>query len=369
MRTSLPNITRPGSIFRSASLRSCAAIALAAAAACAVPATAQNIAGRDSAPASQIPDTSQTMRAVQFSEFGGPDVLRVVETLRPAPGKGELLVRVRAAGVNPVDWKVRDGSIAAFAAKRPYTPGYDVSGVVEAVGEGVTKFKPGDQVFAMLALPKGGGYAQFALVPENDAARKPDAVDHNSAAATPLAALTAWQAIVDVAKVQEGQTVLIHGGAGGVGHFAVQIAKARGARVIATCSTRNVEFVKSLGADTVIDYKTQKFDELVKDVDMVLDPVGGDTRDRSLAVMKPGGTLVSIVGAPDSAKCAAAGVRCTAMLVKPSGTQLAEIAALIQSGAIRPEVGATFAMSDAAKAHELSASGSTPRGKIVLEIK
>jgi NADPH:quinone reductase-like Zn-dependent oxidoreductase len=271
--------------------------------------------------------------------------------------------------VNPVDWKIRSGQIPAFAATMPYTPGYDVSGVVETLGDGVTDFKVGDEVYAYMALNRGGGYAQFAALPASEAAKKPASMHHVQAAAVPLAALTAWQALFDTAKLQPGQTVLIHGAAGGVGHFAVQLAHAKGAKVIATASERNIDFVKTLGADQVIDYKAQKFEEVVKDVDVVFDTVGGETTDRSIGTLKAGGIIVSITGMPDQARCKEKGVRGTAILVKTSGKQLAELAAMIEAGTLAPTVGSTMFLADAAQAQELSESGKTPRGKIVLIVE
>src|SRR5688572_15177248 len=215
--------------------------------------------------------SDRTMTAVRIHGFGGRDVLKVEQAPRPAPGDGELLVRVHAAGVNPVDWKIRkSGARGWLDVKTPYVPGFDVSGVVESLGAGVTRFKPGDAVYAMLDLRRGGGYAQYAVVKESEAATKPENASHVEAAGVPLAALTAWQALFDTADLQPGQTVLVHGGAGGVGSFAVQLAKWKGAKVVATASKQNHEFLKQLGVDEVIDYKSQNFADVVKDVDVVL---------------------------------------------------------------------------------------------------
>src|SRR5688572_26361405 len=216
---------------------------------------------------------ADTMRAVRVDEFGDRSVLKIVTIDRPTPGEGELLVRVHAAAVNPVDWKMRQGG-GRMGMKTPFTPGFDVSGVVESVGAGVTKFKAGDAIFAMLDLRRGGGYAEYAIVKESEAAMKPAKVSHVEAAAVPLAALTAWQALFDTAKLEKGQTVLIHAGAGGVGSAAIQLAKWKGARVIATASKENQEFLRKLGADETIDYRAEKFEDRAKDVDVVLDPVG-----------------------------------------------------------------------------------------------
>lgn len=310
---------------------------------------------------------AETMKAVRIHAFGGPEVLKYEDAPVPAPGPGEVLVRVHAAGVNPVDWKIRDGKMG-LPLGDGLTLGFDVAGTVERVGPSVTTFKPGDEVFAFLAIGRAGGYAEFAIAAESELARKPAKLDFPAAAGVPLAALTAWQALVDKAELKSGQTVLIHAGAGGVGHFAVQIAKARGARVIATASANNLDFLKSLGADEVIDYRSQKFEDIAKDVDVVLDPIGGETQDRSFAVLKKGGILVSIVQPPDAGKLKQFGDRGTVFLVSPSGSQLTQLAALIDAGTVTPHISQRFPLADAAKAQEASAAGRT-RGKIVLTVR
>lgn len=310
---------------------------------------------------------AQEMLAVRIHEFGGRDVLKVEQVPRPTPGTGEMLLRVHAAGVNPVDWKVRQAGGRMLNAKLPFTLGYDVSGVVEEMGEGLSQFKVGDEVFAYLSLSRGGGYAEYAIVKFDEAARKPKNVSHVEAAGVPLAALTAWQALFDTADLKQGQTALIHAGAGGVGVFAVQLAKWKGARVIATASKENHNFLKQLGVDEVIDYKSQKFADVVKDVDVVLDSVGGQTTGDSVKVLKKGGILVSIVGPPPRKLADDAGVRAAAILVKPSADQLAQIAKLVEGGTIKPVVGHEFSLKDVAKAHEQSETGHT-RGKIVLRV-
>ncbi|HEX8877772.1 MAG TPA: NADP-dependent oxidoreductase [Phycisphaerales bacterium] len=314
---------------------------------------------------------AQTMKAVRVTTYGGPDVLKVEQIERPKAGPGELLLHVRAAGVNPVDWKIRQGLLKGMTPQPPFTPGYDVAGTVEALGEGVSDFKIGDEIYAYLALTKGGGYAEYVAVPAKEAAKKPKA-DFADAAAVPLAGLTAWQALFTQASLKEGQTVLIHGAAGGVGHFAVQFAKSRGATVIATASSANHEFLKKLGADIVIDYTKEKFEDVLNarkiEVDVVLDTVGADTHDRSYAVLKKGGTLVSIVQPPKADKMKEFGVNAKVFLVSPNGPQLAEIARLIDAGKVTPHVSAKLPLEEAVKAHELSQTGKT-RGKIVLEVK
>jgi NADPH:quinone reductase-like Zn-dependent oxidoreductase len=303
-----------------------------------------------------------TMKAVQIQTFGGPEVLRVEQVARPVAGPGELLVRVHAASVNPVDTYARAGETGDITATTlPYIPGFDVSGVVEATGAGVKTFRKGDAVFAMLDLRRGGGYAEYVVVKESEAALKPKRLTHEQAAAVPLTALTASQALFDTASLDKGQTVLIHAGAGGVGTMAIQLAKWKGAKVIATASASNHDYLRKLGADVVIDYRTQKFEELVKDVDVVLDPIGGDTQQRSVGVLKNGGTLVSLVGLGGTAR-RATNIRAKAILVTPNGAQLARVADLVT-----PTVSHTFTLDQVRDAHVQSETGRT-RGKIVLKV-
>ncbi|MEU1374061.1 NADP-dependent oxidoreductase [Streptomyces triculaminicus] len=307
------------------------------------------------------------MRAVIQKSFGGPEVLEVVETDRPTPLGGEVLVRVHASGVNPVDVAVRSGAYPLLG-EPPFGVGWDISGVVEEAGPGA-RFKPGDEVFGMPFFPRAAtGYAEYVAVPSRQVARKPATLDHVHAAAVPLAALTAWQGLVDAAGLAEGQRVLIHRAAGGVGHFAVQIAKARGAHVIALASAAKHDFVRSLGADEVIDYRTTDFTEAVKDVDVVFDSSSEGVR--SLAVLRPGGTLVSIMehwNQELAARVEAAGRRFAGVSVEPDYASLEAIAALVDAGRVRPHVAATFPLAEAAKAHEAVESGRT-QGKIVLTV-
>lgn len=311
------------------------------------------------------PESSPMMKAIRVHQPGGVEAMQYEDAPRPTPKEDEILIRVLAAGINPVDAGLRAGRFGRVTL--PFTPGSDVSGVVEAVGEKVTTFKTGDPVYAFLSLGTGGGYAEYAVVSENQAAPKPASLSHEQAAAVPLAASTAWQALVDTAKLEQGQTVLIHGGSGGVGAFAVQIAKARGAKVIATASTRNQQFLKELGADVAIDYTAQQFEGVAKDVDIILDTVGGETQKRSITVLKKGGILVSIVGGPDRAAFEAAGVRGVGILVRPDANTLQELSKLIEAGQMKVHVSQTFPLSDAAKAHEQIATKHT-RGKIVLKV-
>ncbi|MEV5895939.1 NADP-dependent oxidoreductase [Nonomuraea fuscirosea] len=314
------------------------------------------------------------MRAVTIKEFGGPDVLTVADVARPEPLPTEVLVRVRAAGVNPVDWKTRVGHGMAGLQTFPLILGWDVSGVVEEVGFGVTTLAPGDEVYAMPWFPRAAGaYAEYVTAPARQWARKPATLDHVHAAAVPLAALTAWQALVDTARVQAGQRVLITAAAGGVGHFAVQFARHLGARVIATASAARHPWLKELGADEVIDYTATPFEEAVEGVDVVIDLVGDGqdrTSTRSIDVLRPDGLLVAVPGgvSPELAQAAeTAGVRVTPFLVEPDGPALATIAGLIDAGQVAVEVEETFPLDQAGAAHTRGEAGRT-RGKLVLTV-
>ncbi|MFE5793711.1 NADP-dependent oxidoreductase [Streptomyces sp. NPDC056503] len=306
------------------------------------------------------------MRAMVVEQWGGPEVLVEREVERPVPGLNEVLVRVHAAGVNPVDWKTRaSGALIAWDALP--VVGWDVSGTVEAVGPGVGVLRPGDEVFGMPLFPRqAGGYAEYVVAPARHLAPKPASLSHVEAAALPLAALTAWQALVDAARVRPGERVLVHAAAGGVGHLAVQIAKARGAYVIGTASAAKHELLRELGADEVLDYREVRFEDAVSDVDVVLDALGGETAERSLKVLRAGGRLVTLPG-PDDVPAAPEGVRASWVLVEPDHLGLREIAALVERGALRPVVDTVLPLSEAAKAHELGERGRTT-GKIVLSV-
>ena len=310
-----------------------------------------------------------TMRAVGQDVLGGPEVLHEVELERPVPGPSQVLVAVHAAGLNPTDWKHR--TRRGFLPDPPFVLGYDVSGVVEAVGFGVTLFQPGDEVFGMLPYPNGvGSHAEYVTGPARAFAAKPRTLTHVEAGALPLAGLTAWQALVDTADVRPGQRVLIHAAAGGVGHLAVQIAKARGAHVIGTASAANHDFVRGLGADEVVDYHTTDVAETVRDVDVVVDPLGGESLLRSLVSLRRGGILVSLLGGgPELAEQAAAkGVRAAAMLVEADHAGMVAIADLVEAGKLRPTIAGTFPLAEAAKAHALGEAGHTA-GKLVLVVR
>ncbi|MEU3724332.1 NADP-dependent oxidoreductase [Streptomyces sp. NPDC031705] len=308
------------------------------------------------------------MRAVAQDGFGGPEVLEVVEVERPEPGPAEVLVRVHAAGVNPTDsWHRATGGLAG----KPIRLGWDVSGVVEAVGIGVTTLAPGDEVFGMPRHPvPAGTYAEYVTSPARHLVRKPAALSHVQAAALPLAALTAWQALVDTAGLCPGQRVLVHAAAGGVGHLAVQIAKARGAYVIGTARAANHAFLRGLGADEVVDYTAVDFETAVEPVDVVLDAIGGEYGPRSLRALRPGGIVVSLASPAEARLAVEAGplgLRAAFMAVEADHAGMREIAALAQAGLLRPEIDTVLPLELAGKAHELSDGGRT-RGKIVLSV-
>ncbi len=308
------------------------------------------------------------MKAVRIHEYGDPDVLRYEDAPRPVVKPDEVLIRVHAAGVNPVDWKVRAGhakNILNYSF--PFIPGWDVSGVVQSTGLDTSRLKAGDEVYSRPDLARDGAYAEYIAVRESEVALKPKSLDHVHAAAVPLAALTAWQALFDAAKIQAGQTLLIHGAAGGVGTFAVQLAKLKGARVIGTASKKNHEFLRSLGADETVDYTTTRFEDVVHGVDAVLDTITGETMERSWQVLKKDGILVSILQPPSPEKAAAHGVRCAHTFVQPSVPQLNEITKLIDAGKLKVIIEKVFPLWEARAAHELSATGHV-RGKIVLRV-
>ncbi len=308
------------------------------------------------------------MKAIVIHEYGGPEVLKYEDVPRPEPKEDQILVRVIAAGVNPVDEAGRsEKSAKFFGITLPFTPGYDIAGIVEKTGGKITKFKTGDSVYAYLSLTKGGGYAEYAAASEAEAAAKPKSISFVEAAGVPVVALTAWQALIDTAKLSAGQTVLIHGGSGGVGTFAIQIAKARGAKVIATASTANQDFLQQLGADLAIDYTKTKFEDVAKNVDVVLDSVGKDTLARSYGVVKKGGFIVTLVARIDQAELDKHGIRGASLGVEPDSNELTEIGKLIDEKKIKVIVSQTFPLSEAIKAQEQIATGHT-RGKIVLKV-
>jgi NADPH:quinone reductase-like Zn-dependent oxidoreductase len=297
------------------------------------------------------------MHAVVVHETGGPEVLSLEEAERPEPGDGEVLIRVRAASVNPIDWKYRRG----IASKElPAVLGIDMSGTVEV--SRAQDFAEGDDAFGFAA---SGGYAEFATAAAATIAKKPEGVSHEHAAAIPVAGLTAWQALFDRGGLERGQTALIAGAAGGVGHFAVQFASFAGARAIGTGSSRNREFVLSLGAEEYVDYTQQDVADAVSGVDVALDTVGGETTQSLVPCVREGGILVTIAGAPPEEAARARGVRAELLVMSPSSEQLARIAELVAGGEVRVEIAETIPFTEVQRAHELNESGHT-RGKIIL---
>lgn len=306
------------------------------------------------------------MKAIMINEYGDESVLIYTDVTRPEPKADEVLIKVHAAGVNPVDWKIRDGAGERFGLKLPVVLGLEVAGTIEAAGDAVKNFKAGDAVCGFLKAFTGG-YAEYAVAKPEEIVLKPDNLDFENAAAFPLAALTAWQAMFDLANLQSGQRILITGASGGVGTMAVQLAKAKGAYVIGTASDRNREFVKSLGADEFVDYTKQNFEEAVKDVDVAFDAVGGDTYERAFQTLKKGGFLVTAVANPSEEKAKQFGIKTERVFGKPNGQQLIEVSRLIEEGQVKTHVETILPLAEVKKAHELSKAGRT-RGKIVLTI-
>lgn len=306
------------------------------------------------------------MRAVTQNSVGGPDVLAIADLPAPTPRQGEVLVRVAAAGVNPVDVAVRAGYYPLLG-EPPFTIGWDIAGTVEAVGPAVSELVLGDRVFGMPNFPAAASaYAELVVAPAGQLARTPTRLGDFEAGGLPLAGLTAWQALVVAGGLLGGQRVLIHAGAGGVGHLAVQIAKARGGHVTATVSRDKLDFVRRLGADAAIDYRETDFTDAVGDIDLVLDPIGGDHLEKSLKVLKPGGVLVSLLNIGEATRKAAMekGVRIERVSVQPSGPQLAELARLADAGKLKVHVARAFPLGEAGAAHEFLATH--PIGKVVL---
>src|SRR6266581_2965322 len=311
---------------------------------------------------------SQTMKAIQIHNYGGPEVLKYEDAPRPKPGEGEVLIRVHAATVNPIDRRVREGHMKDFwPHKFSLILGWDLSGVVEELGRGASRFKIGDEVYSVPDPTRNGAYADYIVVREPELALKPKSLHHPRAATVPLAALTAWQSLFDTAQLQPGQRVLIHAGSGGVGHFAVQLAKWKGAYVFATASTKNQDLLRKLGVDKAIDYTKQRFEDVARNIDIVLDTIGGETQERSWSVLKKGGVLVSLVQPPSEEKAEELGVRAAIIGAQPNGAQLTEIAKIIDSGKLAPIINRILPLSEVRRAHELSQSGHT-RGKIALRV-
>lgn len=308
------------------------------------------------------------MKAVRIHNYGDVNVLRYEEAPDPIVRADDVLIRVIGSSVNPVDWKIREGHLKEMIPFRmAIIPGWDVSGVVEAVGEKVGKFKVGDSVFSRPAIERDGTYAEFIAVHEDEVSAKPKTISHIEAGVLPLAGITAWEVLINVAKVSAGQRVLIHAAAGGVGSLAVQLAKWRGAYVVATASAANRALVESLGVDEFIDYRTQRLGDATKNIDVVFDTIGGRTQEASWSVMAPGGILVSIISNPPADEAKQLGLNSAFVFIKPDAAALDEIAQLVDSGKLRPIIGAEFALGDIKRAHTLSESGRS-KGKIALYV-
>jgi NADPH:quinone reductase-like Zn-dependent oxidoreductase len=310
----------------------------------------------------------KTMKAVRIHKYGGPDTLIYEDAPMPVLTGDDILVRIHASGVNPVDWKAREGHLQGFIDyKLPFIPGWDFSGVVEAVGENATGFEVGQEVYSRPDISRDGTYAEYIAARASEVAKKPTALSHIEAAAVPLAALTAWQSLFDAAHLVAGQTALIHAAAGGVGVFAIQLAKWKGAKVIGTASKANHKFLRDLGADEVIDYKSVRFEDVVKGVDVVFDTIAGETQERSWQTLKPGGTLVSVLSPPSEEKAAQFGAKAAYVFVQPNSGQLTRIAELIDEGNLKVFIEKVFPLDQARQAQELNEQGHT-RGKIVLSV-
>ena len=310
---------------------------------------------------------SAKMRAIVIHAYGGPEVMKLEDVARPEPAVDEVLIRVVAASINPVDVAIRKGYLAKLVGNFPLILGMDAAGTVEKVGKKITKCKVGDPVFAFFTLKGEGGYAEFVTAKEDQIAPKPSTVSFAQAAGVGAAGSTAWEALVDTANLRAGQTVLIHGGSGGVGHLAVQIAKARGAKVFATASTANQDFLGQMGADVAIDYTRTKFEDVAKNVDVVLDTVGRDTLERSYGVVKKGGIIVSIVDDPKPAVLEAHGIRGVTLRCTSKAGVLEELSKLMKVKELTPVILQTFEMAGVVQAQEQIATGHT-RGKIVLKV-
>lgn len=308
------------------------------------------------------------MKAVRIHRYGDVDTLHYEDAPLPEPGPGEVRIKVHAAAVNPVDWKIRAGYLAAMIPyAMPLILGWDVSGVVDQLGDGVEHLSVGDAVYSRPDITRAGTYAEYVVVRASEVAARPERLSHNEAAAVPLAGLTAWQGLFAHAQLKEGERVLIHAGSGGVGSFAVQLARWAGAHVIATASAANEDLVRSLGAHEFVDYRSARFEDVLAPVDVVLDTIGGETQQRSISLLRPGGRLISVVKSPDEASLAAVGATGRLFMVQPSSEDLGRIAHLIDSGKVRVLIDSVFPLSEARAAHRKSQTGRA-RGKIVLEV-
>lgn len=308
------------------------------------------------------------MKAARIHAYGDSSEIRIEDAPLPTLNDDDVLIRVVATSVNPVDWKIRKGYLKSFIPyEMPLTMGWDVSGVVEKIGPAVTKFKPGDAVYSRPDIARNGAYAEYIAVRESEIAFKPATISHVEAASLPLVSITAWESLFTTAGLSKGQRVLIHAGAGGVGSIAIQLAKAKGAHVTTTASATKSALVKSLGADEVIDYRTQDFSKLAKDMDVVFDTVGGETQEKSWGTLKPGGILVSITDRPSEDRARAEGKRAGFVFIGPNAPILTELAGMVDAGQVRPIIGAEYGLNDAAKAQQASETGHAT-GKIVIYV-
>ncbi len=311
------------------------------------------------------------MKAIAIKQYGGKEQLKEINIPKPTPKEKQVIVKLHATSINPIDWKLREGYLKAMMPfEFPIILGWDVAGIVEEVGEHVQDFKVGDRVFARPETTNRGTYAEYTIVDTHLLAKIPDNISFEEAACVPLAGLTAWQCLFDFGNIQKGDKVLIHAGAGGVGTFAIQLAKSVGAYVAATAGTHNVEFLKSLGADEVIDYKKQDFEKVLTEFDFVLDSLGGENQEKSFTILKVGGKLASIVSEPNQEKAKEKNIKSGNVWLVPNGQQLEKIANLLGQNKLRVIIGHKFPFSEEGikEAHALSESHHA-KGKIVIQIK
>jgi NADPH:quinone reductase-like Zn-dependent oxidoreductase len=306
------------------------------------------------------------MKAIRFYEYGGPEVTRVDDIPQPEPKPGEFLIRVAAAAVNPIDWKLRTGALKQYMPIQfPFTMGCDVAGTIE---RGSGKFQPGDEVYGFLLTLRSGAFAEFAIALEGEIALRPKTLSFQEAASVPVAALTAYEALFDRGKLESGQTVLLHGAAGSVGAMAVQLAKGKGARVIGTASAENLDYLRELGADETVDYRNERFEHKAKQVDLVFDMVGGDTLERSFAVVRPGGKLISVAGFPSPELAQEHNIEAKMMGVRVAGPRLAEITQLIDSGRLKTRIDSVFTLENGIAAIARNESGKS-KGKVTISVQ
>ncbi len=308
------------------------------------------------------------LKAVIIEKYGGIDELKYTEIDEPNLKDNDVLIEIAATSVNPVDWKIREGYLKGMLDYNfPLTLGLDAAGTIKELGKKVTKFRVGDKVFTRPDITRNGTYAEYVAVDENLVAKKPENLSFEEAASIPLVGLTSWQCLDDFADIKQGDKVLIHAGSGGVGSFAIQLAKSLGAWVATTCSTKNIEFVKSLGADKVIDYRIEDFTQVLADMDIVFDTLGGDIQTQSYDVLKEEGVLVSIAGQPDQELAQTKKVKAGYVFLEPDGEQLAKIGEMTEQGKIRANVGTVMKLEEIQEAHRLSETHHA-KGKIVLRV-